>query len=65
MIENKMVLLDDVTESRMEVFLNDNNKIAIVIGNDLREWYNCEIISLDKKDIEALIKQLNKLKKQL
>jgi hypothetical protein len=65
MINRIFTVYDEITSNEMEVYINDKNKIVIKVGSDLYDMYDTQIISLDLKDINELIKELNALKKLL
>ena len=55
-------------ENELTVYVNDNNKIALIVGVyplDLKNWGDLEVIALNVEDTKALIKELKNLVKSI
>lgn len=64
MIAKVLQIRDEETDNDMQVFINTKNRIVLLVGDMTDDWRN-EIISLDKEDVSALIKELQNLKKSI
>ncbi|AWA30960.1 hypothetical protein HYN48_13220 [Flavobacterium magnum] len=59
----KTIFVDD-DNNEMEVFVNQNGKLFIQVGQ-LKEEHYSGFITLDKTDVEELINMLTELKEEV
>jgi hypothetical protein len=55
--------IDDETE--LTLFRNQYDKCVIILGKDTHDIDRCDLVVLSKDDITALIKELQRIKKEV
>ena len=55
--------IDDETE--LTLFRNQHDKCVIILGKDIHDIDRCDLVVLSKDDITALIKELQRIKKEV
>lgn len=61
MIVRKFVIEDEITFCQLEVYINNNDRIILNVGDLEEDIYYQGFITLDIKDTEALILELQSL----
>lgn len=63
-IINKLEIFDETTSHQMQLYINNDGRIYIQTGDFEDHYYN-GFITIDKDDAIALVKELQKLIKQM
>jgi len=58
-------ITDESSGNNATVYINRDNRVYICVGGDLTDAFDSQFITLDADDLDALIKELQRLQKEL
>lgn len=63
--KNLIIFSESEDETELTVFRNTKDKCVIILGKNTNDIDSCDLVVLSKDDITSLIKELQRIKKEV